>query len=57
VAARSIAQVDDTVTLPRYRALVALAAHGLLNMGAVAEELGVHSSTATRMCDRLVGRA
>jgi DNA-binding MarR family transcriptional regulator len=56
VAARSIAQVDETVTLPQYRALVALAAHGPLNMGAVAEELGVHSSTATRMCDRLVGK-
>jgi DNA-binding MarR family transcriptional regulator len=56
VAARSIAQVDDTVTLPQFRALVALAARGPQNMGALAEELGVHSSTATRMCDRLVGK-
>jgi DNA-binding MarR family transcriptional regulator len=56
VAARSIAQADDTVTLPQYRALVALAARGPLNMGAVASELGVHSSTATRMCDRLVAK-
>jgi DNA-binding MarR family transcriptional regulator len=56
VAARSIAQADDTVTLPQYRALVALAARGPLNMGAVAGELGVHSSTATRMCDRLVAK-
>jgi len=56
VAARSIAQVDDTVTLPQYRALVALAARGPQNMGALAEELGVHSSTATRMCDRLVSK-
>jgi len=56
VAARSIAQADDTVTLPQYRALVALAARGPLKMGAVADELGVHSSTATRMCDRLVAK-
>jgi DNA-binding MarR family transcriptional regulator len=56
VAARSIAQVDDTVTLPQFRALVALAARGPQNMGALAEELGVHSSTATRMCDRLVSK-
>jgi len=56
VAARSIAQADDTVTLPQYRALVALAARGPQRMGAVAEELGVHSSTATRMCDRLVAK-
>jgi DNA-binding MarR family transcriptional regulator len=25
-------------------------------MGELADELGVHSSTATRMCDRLVGK-
>jgi DNA-binding MarR family transcriptional regulator len=56
VAARSIAQVDDSVTLPQYRALVALAARGPQNVGALAEELGVHPSTATRMCDRLVDR-
>jgi hypothetical protein len=57
VAARSIAQVDDTVTLPQYRALVALAARGPQNMGALADELGVHASTATRMCDRLATKA
>lgn len=56
VAARSIAQVDDSVTLPQYRALVALAARGPQNVGLLADELGVHPSTATRMCDRLVDR-
>jgi DNA-binding MarR family transcriptional regulator len=54
VAARSIAQVDDALTLPQFRTLVALAAWGPQNVGALAEEVGVHSSTATRMCDRLV---
>lgn len=54
VAARSIASVDDSVTLPQFRTLVALASRGPQNVGALAEELGVHASTATRMCDRLV---
>ena len=54
VAARSIAQVDDAVTLPQYRALVALAARGPQRVSDLAEELGVHPSSATRMCDRLV---
>ncbi len=54
VAARSIAQADSTVTLPQFRTLVALAARGPQNIGALAEELRVHPSTATRMCDRLV---
>ena len=56
VAARSIAAVDDSVTLPQYRALVALAARGPQNVGLLAAELGVHASTMTRMCDRLVRR-
>jgi len=53
VAARSIAQVDDAVTLPQYRALVALAARGPQRVTDLADELGVHPSSATRMCDRL----
>ena len=56
VAARSIALVDGTVTLPQYRTLVALAVHGPLNVRSLARELDVHPSTATRMCDRLVER-
>jgi DNA-binding MarR family transcriptional regulator len=57
VAARSLAGVTDTVTLPQYRALVVLAGRGIQHAGALAEELGVHSSTLTRMCDRLVAKA
>jgi len=53
VAARSIAQVDDAVTLPQYRTLVALAARGPQRVTDLADELGVHPSSATRMCDRL----
>ena len=42
------------MTLPQFRTLVALAARGPQNIGALADELAVHPSTATRMCDRLV---
>ena len=56
VAARSLADVSDKVTLPQYRALVVLAGRGPQNAGALAEVLGVHSSTLTRLCDRLVAK-
>ena len=56
VAARSLSGVTDKVTLPQYRALVVLAGHGPQSAGALAEALGVHSSTLTRMCDRLVSK-
>ncbi len=56
VAARSLAAVDPDVTLPQYRALVVLATAGPKNLGSLSELLEVHSSTATRLCDRLVGK-
>lgn len=54
VAARSLAAADAEVTLPQYRALVVLAANGTLRVGDLADALGIHPSTATRLCDRLV---
>jgi DNA-binding MarR family transcriptional regulator len=54
VAARSLAATEDTVTLVQYRALVLLASRGDLNVGALADALDIHQSTATRLCDRLV---
>lgn len=54
VAARSLAEVSDDVTLPQYRALVVLAAQGPQGVAALAARLGVSPSTATRMGDRLV---
>lgn len=54
IAARSLAQVEDHVTLPQYRALVVLASHGPLRPVDLADALDVSPSTATRMCDRLV---
>lgn len=56
VAARSLAAMEDNITLVQYRALVLLASRGDLNVGALAERLGVHQSTATRLCDRLVSK-
>jgi DNA-binding MarR family transcriptional regulator len=56
VAARSLAAAPADVTLPQYRALVVLAARGPLRVGDLAAALGIHPSTATRLCDRLVGR-
>jgi DNA-binding MarR family transcriptional regulator len=55
VASRSIAAVDDDVTLPQFRALVVLDQADLgLNVGSLAVELRIQPSTATRLCDRLV---
>jgi DNA-binding MarR family transcriptional regulator len=56
IAARSLALVNDKVTLPQYRALVVLASRGPQNAGTLADALGVHSSTLTRLCDRLVAK-
>jgi DNA-binding MarR family transcriptional regulator len=54
VSAQSVAEVEDVVSLPQLRVLVVLASRGPLNLAAVAGRLGVHSSNATRACDRLV---
>lgn len=56
MAARSLAETEDGVTLVQYRALVLLASRGAMNVGILAGALGVHQSTATRLCDRLESR-
>jgi DNA-binding MarR family transcriptional regulator len=56
VAARSLAAVDDDVTLPQYRALVAMAERGTQRPVDLATAMAVSPSTATRMCDRLVAK-
>lgn len=56
VAARSLVAVDESVTLPQFRVLVVLASRGPQLMGHLADALAVHQSTATRLCDRLVGK-
>jgi DNA-binding MarR family transcriptional regulator len=56
IAARSLADVQDDVTLPQYRAIVVLCARGPISMGELAEALDCSGSTATRLCDRLVAK-
>jgi DNA-binding MarR family transcriptional regulator len=53
VAARSLAAVEDSVTLPQFRLLVVLAGHEPLSVTALADQLAVNPSTALRMIDRL----
>ena len=54
VAAQSLADLEDTVSVPQLRALMILATRGPLHLTALAEDMGVHPSNATRACDRLV---
>ncbi|MES4904289.1 MULTISPECIES: MarR family transcriptional regulator [unclassified Streptomyces] len=54
ISVRSLAAVEDSLTLPQFRMLVVLDSRGPLNLSGLAEELGVQPSTAMRMIDRLV---
>jgi DNA-binding MarR family transcriptional regulator len=54
VTAESVAELDDVVTLPQLRVLVLASSTPRLSNSAVAQELDVHLSNATRICDRLV---
>jgi DNA-binding MarR family transcriptional regulator len=54
VAARSLSDIAEEVTLAQYRTLVVLASRGPQNLINLAEAIGVTPATATRMCDRLV---
>jgi DNA-binding MarR family transcriptional regulator len=56
VAARSLAAVEDDVTLTQYRALVLLGSRGEQNVSTLAAALAIHPSTTTRLCDRLAAK-
>ena len=56
VAARSLSDIAEEVTLTQYRTLVVLASRGPQNLAGLAESVGVTPATATRMCDRLVNK-
>ncbi len=53
IAAGSIAEVEDVVTVPQLRVLVMIDTRGPLNLASVAQDLGVNPSNASRICDRL----
>jgi DNA-binding MarR family transcriptional regulator len=54
VAARSLGDRAEEVTLTQYRTLVVLASRGPQSLAELAEAVAVTSPTATRMCDRLI---
>ena len=56
IAAQSLAATEAHITLPQYRALLMLSLRGDQNVGALAEILGIHPTTLTRLCDRLIGK-
>jgi DNA-binding MarR family transcriptional regulator len=55
ISAHSIAQVDETITISRFRTLVILSNRGPMNLATLAGLLGVQPSATGRMVDRLVG--
>ncbi len=55
VSARSIAASGGEVDLPHFRALVVVASRGPMSLGELAPATGMNLSTASRMCERLVG--
>lgn len=55
-SARSIASVaEDGIDLAQFRALVIVASRTSVSLGQLATSAGLNLSTASRMCDRLVG--
>lgn len=57
ITARALGSLNAEVTLSQYRTLVILASSAPLRTVDLASSLGVHPSTATRTCNRLVRRA
>jgi DNA-binding MarR family transcriptional regulator len=53
VSARSLASVEESLTLPQFRMLVVLDSRGGMNISRLGEHLDVIPSTAMRMVDRL----
>ncbi|WP_406446911.1 MarR family transcriptional regulator [Streptomyces sp. NBC_01613] len=54
VSARSLAAVEEGVTLPQFRMLMVLATRGATKLVTLADLLQVAPSTAMRMVDRLI---
>ena len=55
ISARSIAQIDETITTAQFRTLVILSTEGPMNLATLAGLLDVQPSATGRMVDRLVG--
>lgn len=55
VSARSLADVEDSVTLTQFRTMVVLRAHGASRLNRLSERLQVNASTTLRTVERLIG--
>lgn len=56
ISTRSLGALEEEITPAQHRALVVLQSRGPQTSQALADDLGVVPSTATRMCDRLVAK-
>ena len=54
ISAQSIANVDETLTIPQFRTMVILSTRGPVNLATLAGLLDVNPSTTGRMAERLV---
>ncbi|WP_263730739.1 MarR family winged helix-turn-helix transcriptional regulator [Cellulomonas sp. SG140] len=54
VSARSLAEIEETVTLTQFRTLVVLESRGPCRLNQLADRLGVSPSSALRTVDRLI---
>jgi DNA-binding MarR family transcriptional regulator len=54
VVARTLADVDESISVPQFRVLVMLAYESSLSLGKAAEGLGVNPSNASRAIEKLV---
>jgi DNA-binding MarR family transcriptional regulator len=55
ITASSMEAVAGTLTVPQFRLLTVVQAHGPANLSRLARYLGVHPSTTLRMINRMVG--
>lgn len=54
VSARSLAEVEEAVTLTQFRTMVVLRAHGPARLNRLSERLQVNASTTLRTVERLI---
>lgn len=56
ITLRSVAAAPVPLTVPQHRVLLLIATEGPRRVGALAADLGVNQSNASRLVDRLVGQ-
>lgn len=56
ITLRAVAAAPVALTVPQHRVLLTIAADGPRRVGALADDLGVNQSNASRIVDRLVGQ-